>query len=350
MSTLATTEFRRIGIWQTAFLGDLVLTLPLIQALGARYPEAELHLFVRSGLEGLFAAQKELTSARPFAKRDSQRSFLAARAFGLQLFDEGFDLWISPHVSLRSALVARSVGAPVRISYHQPWYQWLAYTHMVDRCFGKMHEVERLLRLGLPLGLDPKPPKARLDLTPEAVARADEIFAGLPRGRVLGMHPGSTWASKCWPGEYFAEIARRALAAGMVVLILAGPREEALSARIAATADDGSGRLVNLANMLTLPALAACIGRLDVFLGNDSGPLHLASTQDVPLLGLFGPTDIPLGFVPLGRDAHVTGIELSCRPCGRHGHTVCPLRHHRCMKELSPDQVWTALEPLLTIR
>jgi len=350
VSTLAAAEFRRIGIWQTAFLGDLVLTLPLIQALGARYPEAEIHLFVRSGLEGLFAAQKELTSARPFAKRDSQRSFLAARRFGCELANEGFDLWISPHVSLRSALVARSVGAPVRISYHQPWYQWLAYTHMVDRCFGKMHEVERLLRLGLPLGLDPKPPKARLDLPAEALARADEIFAGLPKGRVLGMHPGSTWASKCWPPEHFAEIARRALAAGVVVLLLAGPGELDLAAAIMADAGDTSGRMINLASMLTLPALAACLGRLDVFLGNDSGPLHLAATQDGPLVALFGPTDIPLGFVPLGRDAHVVGIDLACRPCGRHGHTVCPLRHHRCMKELSPDIAWAALEPLLGVK
>lgn len=265
---LATHAFRKIGLWQTAFLGDAVLTLPLIQALKARYPEAELHFFVRAGLEGLFSAQRELASVRPFAKRGDQKGLSAARRLGRELSLEGFDLWISPHASLRSALMARAVGAPVRIGYHRPWYNWLAYTHLVDRRFDRLEEIERIFQLGGPLGIFANKatpaPLPRLDLSPEARARADEIFAGLPTGPRLGIHPGSTWPTKCWPAEHFADIARRALAAEAVVLLFAGPGEEALAGAIAQAADDSSGRLVNLAGMLTIPALAACLDRKSV--------------------------------------------------------------------------------------
>jgi heptosyltransferase-2 len=340
-------DFRRIGIWQTAFLGDAVLTLPLIQALGARYPEAELHLFTRSGVDALFTAQKELASVRAFAKRGPQRGLFAARDLGRRLAAECFDLWISPHVSMRSAYIARAVGAPVRIGFRAPWYQWLAYTHLVDRRFDELHETERLMQLGLPLELDATPPKPRLDLTPEGVARADEIFAGLPKGRILGIHPGSTWATKCWPREYFADIARRALAAGLVVLLFAGPGEKPLADAIAHDAGDATGRLVNLAGMLTIPALAAAFSRLDACLTNDSGPMHLAWVQDVPLVALFGPTVKRLGFFPLGPNSRVLETELDCRPCGLHGHKACPMGHHACMRDIGPDRAWAALAPML---
>ncbi len=354
MNAFKRPDFQRIGIWQTAFLGDAVLTLPLIQAVAARFPGAELHLFVRAGVEGLFRAQRELASVRPFAKRGAQKSILAAPRLGRQLAREGFDLWISPHTSLRSALVAKSVGAGVRIGYSWPWYNRLAYTHLVDRRFDELEEIERLMQLALPLGIDPTAPKPRLDLPPEALARAGAILSGLPKGPklggpILGIHPGSTWPTKCWPEEHFAQVARRALQAGAVVLLFAGPGEEALAGRIAAAADNGSGRLLNLAGQLDLPELGACLGRLDACLTNDSGPMHLAWVQDTPLAALFGPTTRHLGFFPRGENSRVLETALDCRPCGLHGHKVCPLKHHQCLRDISPDRVWDVLKGMLGV-
>jgi len=344
--------FHRIGIWQTAFLGDAVLTLPLIQAIKANFPEAGLHLFVRAGLEGLFRAQRELASVRPFAKRGSQKGLSAAFLLGRELALEGFDLWISPHTSFRSVLVARSVGAPMRIGYSRPWHNWLAYTHLVDRRFDELHEIERLMQLALPLGLEPVAPKPRLDLPPEALGRAAEIFAALPPGPKLGIHPGSTWPTKCWPEEHFAEVARRALDSGAVVLLFAGPGEEGLARRIASVAQSGGhapGRLVNLAGTLDIPALAACLGRLDACLTNDSGPMHLAWVQDTPLVALFGPTTRQLGFFPRGENSRVLEMSLDCRPCGLHGHAACPDKHHSCMRDITPDRAWDVLKGMLGV-
>lgn len=342
-------DFRRIGIWQTAFLGDAVLTLPLIQAVKARFPDAEIHLFTRAGVDSLFTAQRELASVRPFAKRGAQKSLLAANRLGNELAAEGFDLWISPHKSLRSALIARAVGAPVRIGYDQPWYNWLAYTHLVARRFDELDEVERLMQLVLPLEIPPTPPKAHLDLSEAARAQAAEVFSAFPAGvPILGIHPGSTWPTKCWPVEHFAQVARTALARGVSVALFAGPGEEALAARIEQDCA-GTGFLRNLAGALPLPALAASLPLLSAYLTNDSGPMHLAWVQDVPLVALFGPTVRRLGFFPRGEHSRVLETGLDCRPCGLHGHKSCPKGHHACMRDLTPDAAWQALRPLLSL-
>jgi len=302
-------------------------------------------------VEGLFAAQRELTSVRPFAKRGAQKSLFAAPKLGKELAGEGFDLWISPHKSLRSALVARAVGAPMRIGYDAPWYNWLAYTHLVDRRFDELDEVERLMQLAGPLGMDITPPKPRLDLPPEATRRAAEVFAGFPQGPILGIHPGSTWPTKCWPVEHFAAVAKTALEAGAVVALFAGPGEEQLAAQIerTATTPATAARLVNLAGKLPLPVMAAALPHLSAYLTNDSGPMHLAWVQDVPLVALFGPTVRQLGFFPRGEHSRVLELSMDCRPCGLHGHKACPNTHHSCMRDITPEHAWAALAPLLKL-
>jgi heptosyltransferase-2 len=344
-------EFRKIGIWQTAFLGDAVLTLPMIQALTARYPGAETHLYVRDGLQPLFAAQPELAGVHGFAKRGAQKSMLSALGLGRRIGRQGFDLWISAHASLRSASVAAATGIARRIGYNRPWFNRLAYTDVVDRRFDELEEVERLMALLGPLGIGGPAPQARLVLSGEAVAAADAFWRErCGQGPVLGIHPGSTWPTKCWPVEYFGRVAAMAAAEGARVLVFGGPGEEAVAAQVVAGAvahGAAPDALIDLAGQLSLPRLAAWIDRLDAYLTNDSGPMHLAWVQETPLVALFGPTVRSLGFFPRGEGATVMEVPLSCRPCGLHGPRRCPLGHHDCMRTLTPDMVWKALAPKL---
>ena len=328
---------KRIGVWQTAFLGDAVLILPLLRALSLRFPEAETHLFVRKGFEGLFAAQPGPASCTGFDKRGAQRSLAAAWRFGRAQAARGFDVWISAHQSARSAVVARAVGARLRIGYSGQWFAPLAYTHRVDRRFHELHEVERLMRLGGPLGIPVDAPSASLTLPDDAHERARAVLAERAPGDgpLLGIHPGSTWPTKCWSEAGFVDVARQARQAGARVAVFGGPGEEPLAGRIAAAsgAADCSGRF-------ELPALAAAIGMLDAYLTNDSGPMHLAWVQDVPVVALFGPTVRGLGFAPRGPHSTVVETALACRPCGLHGHKRCPEGHHRCMADITPARVW----------
>jgi heptosyltransferase-2 len=342
-------EIRKIGVWQTAFLGDAVLTLPLLRALGDHYPEAEIHLFVRAGVEPVFMAQPGLTKVYGFAKRGAQKSLPSAVRMGRRIGRQGFDLWISAHASMRSALIARATGIPRRIGYDRPWYNRLAYTDTVPRRFDELEEIERLLGLLEPLGITDPAPRARLVLPESARETADAFWREhCGDGPVLGVHPGSTWPTKCWPVEYFSRVAAMAADRGARVLVFAGPGEEGVAAEVEAGVPESlRGRVTNLAGALSLPELAAHLGRLDAYLTNDSGPMHLAWVQDTPLVALFGPTVRSLGFFPRGRYSTVMEMPLDCRPCGLHGPRKCPLGHHDCMRTLTPEAVWRALAPKL---
>lgn len=342
-------EYQKIGVWQTAFLGDSVLTLPLLRALKDRYPDAEIHFFVRAGVESIFEAQPEITQVHSFDKRKGQKSLSAAVRLGREIGKMGFDLWISPHKSLRSALVSRATGIKRRIGYDSPWYNRLAYTETVSRRFEELAEIERLMQLLKPLGIDGPAPKAELVISDAAKADAEQFWADLGDDRpVLGLNPGSTWPTKCWPIDYFSEIVRKGVEAGAHVIVFAGPGEEGVAGQVIDGALADPSRVTNLAAKLSLPQLAAYLGKLDAYLTNDSGPMHLAWSQDVPLVALFGPTVEKLGFFPRGENSTVLEVsELVCRPCGLHGPRKCPKDHFKCMRELTPDKVWAVLRTKL---
>ncbi|MDR2891803.1 MAG: glycosyltransferase family 9 protein [Deltaproteobacteria bacterium] len=393
-------DYRRIAVWNTAFLGDAVLTLPLIQTLRRAFPAAEIDFYTRKGFAPLFASHPALHAVYEYDKRSSLPAMLC---FGRDLRTRGYDLFICAHPSTRSAILTRLSGAGRRIGYHltagtgrtggsggvggtsgQPGFGRLFFTDQVDRKFGSLPEIERLLRLTLPLGLDPLdwetwPELVLPDAAEEKAARlfaelrsdCEDTARGCSHRPVLGLHPGSVWGTKRWPLEYFAEIGLRALREGAQVLLFAGPGEESmakdvqslilaalpsasalprtssssdvpeLSSSLPAYASAKDVRLLNLAGALSLPELAACLGRLDCYLTNDSGPMHLAWAKGTPVVALFGPTVRDFGFAPRGESSVVLEVAgLDCRPCGLHGPQSCPEGHHNCMRKLSPDLVW----------
>lgn len=342
-------EFKKIALWQTAFLGDAVLTLPLIKALGMRFPGAEIHFFVRSGVESLFTAHHDLTAVYGFAKRGDQKSMSSAVRFGKKLSGMGFDLMVSAHTSLRSAAVARSSKIAVRVGYDSPWYNRFAYTHTVSRRFTEQAEIERIMNLGIPLGICDPAPEPELDLPDESLELAHDFFSTFDDKPVIGIHPGSVWETKRWPLEYFAKLIDLATAEGVQVLVFGGPGDEEVVSKVIGLAASGD-KAVNLAGTLGLPELAAYIRLLDCYVSNDSGPMHIAWVQDVPLVAVFGPTVKRLGFFPRGENSTVLEEKLACRPCGLHGGRVCPEKHHNCMRLITPAKVWRAVAEKLSQR
>lgn len=338
---------RRIAVWNTAFLGDAVLTLPLLQSLRLRYPGAALDFYVRGGLQSLFEAHPDISRVFSYDKRGGQKGAAGLLHLGKDILERRYDLWISAHTSPRSGFFSLLSRAPLRIGYKAPSINRFFYTNLVDRQFLHMDEVERLLLLLQPLGNGPVSRQPELALNAEAEESAARFFEALDKDGgpwpVLGMHPGSVWATKRWSAAYFAEIGRRALAAGARVLLFAGKGEEATAGEVLARMDlegEAAGRTHDLSGRLSLPLLAAYLKRLSCYLTNDSGPMHMAWALGTPLTALFGPTVRSLGFFPRGEQSTVCEVELDCRPCGLHGPAVCPLGHHNCMVSLSPDMVW----------
>jgi heptosyltransferase-2 len=340
----------KIGVWNTAFLGDAILTLPLLQTLRDAFSEAEIDFWVRKGFAPLFSAHPAVTNVYEYDKRGKDRGFLRAFRLGRALGNQRYALWISAHSSLRSSLIARWSSAKMRIGYDKPACNAWFYTHTVSRKFSELEEIERLARLLLPLELEKRGilPETwpEIVLPGDALADAERYFAALMEEKeapVLGLHPGSIWGTKRWPLEYYAAIAARAASEGAHVLVFGSPGdEERMAGEVAAMARDaGAGAYIrNLAGKLSLPSLAAYIGWLSCYATNDSGPMHLAWPQKVPVTAMFGPTVRSLGFFLRGENATVMELPMDCRPCGLHGPQTCPLGHHKCMRDMTPDMVW----------
>ncbi len=352
-----------IAVWNTAFLGDAVLTLPLVCTLKTAFPDVGIDFYLREGVGSLFAAQPELRHI--FEVQKNRRGIGALRTQCREIAARRYDIWIDAHPSPHSALVARLSGVPLRVGY-SGLLRSLAFTYAVPRRFDELDEIERLLQLTKPIfqhygiqlsGFDPDIPDSRLHwpslvLPEESVAHAETFFSSLPSGPCLGLHPGSRWATKRWTPEGFAYIARQAVDIGANVLVFSGSQEETLIARsvIRLAGIEGSSRLFDLSGTLSLPHLAAFLARLSIYVSNDSGPLHLAWCQHVPVIALFGPTVRSFGFFPRGRTSTVLEVPenaLTCRPCSLHGPAACPQRHHRCMKDILPEQVWQHILPYL---
>lgn len=334
---------QRIALWNTAFLGDAVLSLSLVHSLRHAWPEAQLDMYVRSGFGSLFSAQHCLNRVYEVSKKDS---LLQSLDLGKQIASRSYNVWVSAHQSFRSSLVAFLSKAPVRVGYTGSWHRKLAYTHTIDRCFATMDETDRLHQLAKALNLPEETLWPTLELPCQAVEQASNFWQKLASGPVLGIHPGSTWGTKRWTPEGFAFVAKEAHKAGCQLLFFAGKGEEAAAAQVIEAAQlANSPGVHNLAGKLSLTELAAYIARLNCYLSNDSGPMHIAWAQHVPLVAVFGPTTRSLGFFPRGEKSQVIEAHnIPCRPCGLHGPQNCPKGHHDCMRRVAPQEVWQACQ------
>ena len=215
---------KRIGLWNTAFLGDAVLTLPLIETLESNISSCQ-NRFLGTPWRWLsFEAHPSIAHVYEFAKGGSfaeKRAILQETASIIT--GNKYDLWINTHASIRSAYMSFASHAPMRISYSAPWYNKLAHTHMVDRRFNELDEIERLLELTLPLAKEhhiEQKTWPTLTLPESAHTTAAAYWEKHVNAPVVGMHPGSVWATKRWCVSGFAEVARRAVDSGAQVMLL----------------------------------------------------------------------------------------------------------------------------------
>ena len=214
----------------------------------------------------------------------------------------------------------------------------LTYSLRVPRA-REGHEVERLLALAGPDALPA--PEVALGLAPADRAAADAWLAarGIEPGFVA-LAPGSIWGTKRWP--YYPELAA---ALGRPVVVIGSRDDAELAAAVVAAAP---GRAHSATGELDLRTAAALLGRASVLVTNDSAPLHLATAAGTPVVALFGPTVPAQGFGPRGAADRALGVTLGCRPCSAHGPQVCPLVHHRCMRDLPVEQVVRAVAATAT--
>ena len=316
---------------QTAFLGDVVLTTPLLSLLAERHGPVDV--VTTPAAASLLENHPAVREVVRYDKHGSARGWRGLRQVGAALRARRYRRVYLPHRSLRSAALALWSGAAERIGFGDSPGA-ITYTRRVRRP-REGHEVERLLALAELTGVEAPP--VTLGLSAEDYTAADAWLTSSGVGpRFVALAPGSVWGTKRWP--YYAELAA---ALERTSVIVGGPDDVTLAKTIVAAA---RGRAFSAAGALDLRGSAALLQRAAVLVTNDSAPLHLATAVGTPVIALFGPTVPDFGFGPRRMGDLALGREgLACRPCSRHGPETCPLGHHRCMRELSVDVVAQAV-------
>ena len=322
---------------QTSFLGDTVLTTPLIARLAER---TQVDVVVTPLSAPLLANNPAIHDVIVYDKRGADRGFRGLVRLAVRLRRNRYAAAYHAQGSVRSATLSLLARIGERVGFVTSAGRRL-YTRRVPYIENE-HHVVRLLRLA---GESNALPVAQPRLFPGAPERAavDTLLreAGWANEPLIALAPGSVWATKRWP--FYAELAEQL--AHRVIIIGSGADRE-LASQIARTA--AAGRVIDATGRLSLLASAELIARAAVLVTNDSAPLHLASAMGTPTLAIFGPTVPEFGFGPLAPRSAVLGNDsLACRPCDRHGPHRCPLGHWRCMREITPRHVAMAVHELL---
>jgi heptosyltransferase-2 len=323
----------RVLVVQTAWLGDVVLTTPLLAALAAAHGPVDV--VTTPGAAPLLAPHPAVRTVVPYDKHGRDRGVRGLLRVARTLRTRRYAVAYLPQGSVRSALLALLARVPRRITRAGAPGAWLCTERVTAT---RPHEAERHLALAGAAG----PAPLTLRLTADDLAAADAALARAGVGRpFVALAPGSARATKRWP--HFGGLAR-GLAGEVPVVVVGAPEDRRL---LPSGASGGP-----MADLTGLPVRvsAAVIARAAVVVANDSLALHLGQAVGTPAVALFGPTHPSLGFGPRGPQDLALGLDLPCRPCSAHGGPRCPLGHHHCLTELAVPTVRAAVHGVLASR
>ncbi len=332
----------RILLVQTSFLGDTILSTPLIAALKQLHPRAELWMMTTPLATTLVKRDPLLAGVITFAKRDSESGLLGLWKQARKLRAMNFDLAYSLHRSARTSLFLYLIRIPQRIGFSNARLSFL-YHELRPRP-RQLHDVKRNLAL-----LDPErhrnlPDSLRLFAPkPEDLPPAIRSKLPAPRSYVM-MVPGSAWETKRWSTEGYHRVAEYLEEKGIDVVLTGSPEEAAICAEVAAGL-----KVLNLAGCGSLESAVYLVRNARLLICNDSMALHLASAFKTPTVAVFCATVPAFGFGPWQNPKAriVEHPDLACRPCARHGGRKCPNRTWACSREVKADTVIAAVEELL---
>jgi heptosyltransferase-2 len=329
---------------QTSFLGDVVLTTPLLTALRGAVNPCRLAALVRPEAVALLDGHPAVDDVLVDDKRGGDGGLRGAMATARRLRRERFDVVVSAHRSLRTALVLAAAGIPRRIGFADARGASLYHEHVRrDRA---RHAVERNLALAAVLGWSGPPSPLHVPVSAAAAARAAALLPS-GTGPLVGLAPGSVWATKRWHAAGFAAVIAALTSEGARCVLLGSADDRALAEAIA---QQSGGRATNLAGRTDLATLVAVIDRLALLVANDSAPMHVACARTVPVVAIFCATTPALGYGPFSARATVVEAGLACRPCGRHGGRTCPRGTEDCLHLVSPAAVLAAVRAALAGR
>jgi len=333
-------------------IGDVVFTTPAIRAIRRHYPSARIAYIVEQEAAAVVLGNPHLDEVIVASSPHAPRRLRADLALIRRLRRDRYDLAIDFHGGPRSSLLTWASGAPIRIGYQVAGRSWM-YTTRVPRprALRPRHSVVSQWDVLLPLGIAPPDPESAPTEMPEDAAAAANVGQRLAASGIAShqpivvVHVSAGNPFRRWPSASFVDLVCRLAAQDRDrrIVLTSGPSDAEAASTIANEArlrlPPESQAAVVQCGEFNLAELRSLIGRAVLYIGGDSGPLHVAGTTNVPVVGLYGPT-LPVRSQPYRSASFISAAAevhgLACRPCDQRR---CEPGDFRCLSGISAKDV-----------
>jgi heptosyltransferase-2 len=330
------------------WVGDAVMAIPALEVIRRTHASAEIAILARPAVADLYRDQPFANKIVEYDSSGRHKGWWGREKLAAELRNENFDLAILMQNAFEAAWLAWRAGIPQRVGYARDG-RGLLLTKPI-RVPGEneipRHESHYYLELIRRAGWTESRgeiPSIRLQVPPAAreAAQASLLRAGVRKDAWrCAIAPGASYgAAKCWPAERFAALADRLISeCGADVILFGTPSEKEMAARIRSAMKCNP---ISLVGQTSMRDLAAFFSACSIFIGNDSGAMHVAAAIGLPVIGIFGPTD-PEGTAPLTPQFTLIREPVSCSPCFLRS---CPV-DHRCMTRIRVDAVFSVAQQI----
>lgn len=326
----------QILLIQTSFLGDVILSTPVIEGLKKLYPDSKIHVMTTPLAAGLLADHPTVAKVIPFEKRGKHRGIKGLKNFVNELREYNFTKVYSLHRSWRTTFLVWLLGVRDSVGFDDAFGARFAYKKLIKKASSSEHAVIRYL--SLLFGDAPREFFSdKLSLPKPSINNFSEEFLQILSKPYVCLFPGSEWFTKRW--QRFRELAESLVSSGYQVIILGSKKEANDNENMM----NGVG-VIHLSGKTTLSETMSIVSRASGVVCNDSMALHMASAFEIPRVSVFCATSPTFGFGPWGKFGVVAEVDdLPCKPCRRHGSPKCPTGTNRCMTGVDPAIVYNEL-------
>lgn len=327
-----------------SWVGDTVISQSLLKLLLRQHPGARIDYLAPPWTLPLLARMPEVRRgiSNPFGHGALRLG--ARHALGKTLGDEHYDQALVLPNSWKSALMPWSAGIPLRTGFRgEARWGLLNDVRQLD-AVALPQMVQRFAALALPAGAA-LPAPLPLPALQSTAAQQQQLLARLgldtdkSKGKpVVAFCPGAEYGpAKRWPEAHFAALARLLAARGCVVWLIGSPKDHAVAETIATAS---AGACINLCGKTDIAEAADLLAASRLVVTNDSGLMHVAAAVGRPVIALYGSSS-PQFTPPLSNDARILTLDIECSPCFQR---ECPLVHFKCLKDLTPERVFAAVD------
>ncbi len=337
----------KILIIQTAFLGDAVLTLPMIQKLKEMYQGSSLSVLCIPSTKEIFDNSSSVGEVIVYDKRNKQKSFLSFVKLIRQIREKKFSRIYTPHRSFRSSMMTLFSGTRVTFGFDISSCSFIYKTRV--KYFSSKHEVARNLDL---IQYDTSDENWKvlpsIDVPDVIAIRVERIIENFGSKTIIAVAPGSVWRTKIYPEEYFEELIKTLVGKNYTVVLIGSDDDEKLCRGIA---ENFGENVKSFAGKLSIVKSIALLKKCSLLISNDSAPTHLGMVANIPTLTIYCSTVPEFGFFPYNPGSKSISLNgLDCKPCGIHGHMECPIKTFDCGIKLLPGSVFNEVLELLPVK